>query len=90
MTPIYLDEEKIGKIFAYFPQLGVAAVELHGFIKIGDKIRIIGSKTNFIQVVESMEIYSKPVTKADPGQKIGVKVKYKCRKGDIIHKIYEY
>ncbi|MFX1538186.1 MAG: translation elongation factor-like protein [Promethearchaeota archaeon] len=90
MVVVYLDEEKIGKVFRYFSQIGVIGVELEGPIKIGEKIRVYGAKTNFIQLVESIEVFSKSVTEAFAGQKVGIKVKYKCRKGDNVYKIHEF
>lgn len=90
VAAVYLDEEKIGTVFSYFSQLGVIGVELEGPIKIGEKIRVYGAKTNFIQLVESIEVFSTAVTEASTGQKVGIKVKYKCRIGDTVHKIHEF
>lgn len=90
VAAVYLDEEKIGTVFSYFSQLGVIGVELEGPIKIGEKIRVCGAKTNFIQLVESIEVFSTSVTEASAGQKVGIKVKYKCRIGDTVHKIHEF
>ncbi len=90
MSSFYLDDEEIGEICSYYSQVGAAAIKLHGSIKIGDKIRIMGKTTNFIQVVESMEHELKPVTEGVPNQLVGIKLKYKCRTGDKVYKVHEF
>ena len=49
-------EEPIGKVTHYFGQLGVAAAQLTGELKVGDQVRIKGHTTDFIQAVDSLEV----------------------------------
>jgi putative protease len=77
--------KELGKIIHYYPKIGVAIVELRASLKVGDKIAIKGSTTNFEQIVESMQIEHKDVQSAEAGKSIGLKVVQKVREGDIIH-----
>ena len=82
-------EEKLGKevgrIFDYFSKVGVAAIKATGSFKIGDKIRIKGHTTDFEQKVDSMQSDNAPVEKAKKGDDIGIKVKDRVRKNDMIY-----
>ena len=82
-------EKKIGKITHYFSKIGVAVVELEDTIKVGDKIRIKGSTTDFTQTVDSMQIEHEQVQEAGAGQSIGLKVVDKVREGDEVFLVEE-
>ncbi|MCP8307643.1 MAG: translation elongation factor-like protein [archaeon] len=77
--------KELGKITHYYPKIEVAIVELKAPIKIGDKILIKGSTTNFEQIVESMQIQHKDVQLAEAGKSIGLKVVQRVREGDIVY-----
>jgi putative protease len=79
--------EEVGRITHYYSRIGVAAVVLTKPIRIGDRIRIKGSKTDFEQVVDSMEINHKAIEEAMPGDVVGIKVKERVRKKDIIYRL---
>lgn len=79
--------EELGKVTHYYPKIGVAIVELKAPLKVGDKIRIKGSKTDFEQIVESMQIEHKNVQSAEAGKSIGLKVIQKVREGDLIYPV---
>ncbi|HID43479.1 MAG TPA: translation elongation factor-like protein [Archaeoglobaceae archaeon] len=79
--------EEVGRISHYFNRIGVAAVVLKKPLKVGDRIRIKGSKTDFEQIVESMEINNKKVDTAMPGDEVGIKVMDKVRKKDIVYRL---
>lgn len=81
------EEKKIGKIFAYFVKVGVAAMKLEGDIAVGDNIHIKGNTTDFTQTVDSMQIEHDKVEKAAAGQSIGMKVKDRVRPGDGVFKV---
>jgi putative protease len=84
---ITIEGEKIGSISHYFGQIGVAVIDLTGNLKVGDKIRIKGSTTDFEQEVNSMQIDKEQVNEAGNGQSIGLKVGEKVRVGDEVFKL---
>ena len=83
------EKKRVGKVLHYYSNIGVAVIELEDTLKIGDKITIKGSTTNFEQEVESMQINKQPIEEATAGQQIGLKVKDKARENDIVYKIVE-
>jgi len=70
----------------YYSNIGVAAFELTGNIKVGDTIIIRGNTTDVEHVIESMEIDRQPIQEAKSGDQIGIKVATKIRKGDHVYK----
>ncbi len=70
----------------YYSNIGVAALELTGNIKVGDTIIIRGNTTDVEHVIESMEIDRQPIQEAKSGDQIGIKVATKIRKGDHVYK----
>ena len=80
------DAKKIGKVFAYFDKIGVAAIEVtEGELNIGDKILIKGESTNVEQEVEEMQIDKEEVERVPAGKSVGVKVNDKVKKGDLVY-----
>jgi putative protease len=77
--------KELGKVTHYYPKIGVAVVELKAPLKIGDKILVRRSTTNFEQIVESMQIEHKNVQFAEAGKSVGLKVIQRVREGDIIY-----
>lgn len=77
--------EKIGTVTHCFGKIGVVVVNLKGELKVGDKIRFKGNKTDFEQEVNSMQIEREPVNKAGKGESIGLKVNEKVRVGDEVY-----
>lgn len=75
----------IGKVTHYFGNIGVAIIELSDKLKVGETIRIIGSETEFDQIVDSIEIDRQKTEEGKPGDSIGLKVDQKVREG---HKVY--
>jgi translation elongation factor EF-1alpha len=81
--------EKVGEITHYFTKISVAVVDVSGKMKVGDKIAIKGMTTNFEQTVDSMQIEGKNIEEATPGDDIGMKVKDRVRKGDIVYRLVD-
>ncbi|AGK60479.1 hypothetical protein Asulf_00452 [Archaeoglobus sulfaticallidus PM70-1] len=77
--------EEAGRVTHYFSKAGVAAVVLTKKLKVGDRIKIKGNTTDFEQIVESIEINHKKVDSALPGDLVGIKVKDRVRKKDIVY-----
>ena len=79
-------EKEIGEVFSYYSKIGVAAIKLNGAIKVGDKIKVRGSTTDFEQTIKSMQIEHKKVDSAKKGDDLGLKVDDRVRPGDKIYK----
>ena len=75
---------KIGEVIHFYTNIEVAVIDLVAKIKVGDLIMIKGATTEFTQPVESIQIEHKKVNKADPGDSIGLLVRYRVRKGDEV------
>ncbi|MEM1524758.1 MAG: hypothetical protein QW372_00225 [Nitrososphaerales archaeon] len=81
-----MERKVVGRVTHYYPKIGVAVIELSAPLRVGDKILIKGSTTNFEQVVESMQIEHKNVEFAEAGKSIGLKVIQRVRENDIVYK----
>jgi U32 family peptidase len=82
-----IEEKKVGKVFAYFEKIGVAAVKItDDYIEIGESIRFRGPNTDFKQEIESMQIDKKEVDYIEAGKSVGIQVSQKVEKGDEIYK----
>lgn len=79
-------EQAIGKVFTYFAKISVAGIKLESSLKVGDRIHIKGTTTNFEQTVDSMQIENKEVEEANKGDSIGIKVRNRVRPGDTVYK----
>ena len=79
-------ETEIGSVMTYYSNIGVAAIDLTGNVKVGDTIIIRGHTTNVEQLLDSMEIDHQSVQEANSGDQIGVKVAGKVRKKDGVYK----
>ena len=79
-------ETEIGSVMTYYSNIGVAAIELTGNVKVGDTIIIRGYTTDVEHVIKYMEIDHKSVQEAKSGDEIGIKVTSKLRKKDRVYK----
>lgn len=78
---------EIARIGGFFAQPSVAVLELTAPLALGDSIYIKGHTTDFQQRVESMQVDHQPVSAAQPGQSVGLKVAQRCRKHDLVYKL---
>lgn len=78
---------KVGKVTHYFDKIGVAVVELEDTLAMGDKIRIAGTKDEFTQTVNSMQIEHEPIQEAKKGMTVGMKVDKPVAVGSEIYKV---
>lgn len=79
--------ETVGRVDGFFAHPVVAMIELSAPLRVGETIYIKGHTTDFQQVVESMQVDRQPIQEAQAGQSVGVKVKDRCRKGDVVYKL---
>lgn len=83
-----MTEQRIGEVVKYFAKPSVAAIRIDDDdLSVGDKIKFSGHTTEFTDVVESMEVNNKAVSKAVPGDLIGLKVSDRVRPGDEVFKV---
>ncbi|MBI4159323.1 translation elongation factor-like protein [Candidatus Woesearchaeota archaeon] len=78
--------KEVGKVFAYYSNIGVAAIKLSGALKVGDTIAIKGHTTDITQRVESIQIEHEKVKEAKKGDEIGIKVSDRVRLNDVVYK----
>ena len=80
-------EEQVGVVDEYFARVGVVGIALSAPLRVGDVIHVKGHTTDFQQAVESMQVEHGSLTEAGPGVSVGVKVRERCRLGDLVYKI---
>ncbi len=82
-----MEEEKVGRVEKFFAKPGVAAVEVTGVLRIGDKVHFKGHTTDFEDTIASMEMDNQPIEEAKSGDVIGIKVKDRVREHDTVYKV---
>lgn len=81
-------EKRIGEVVKFFSKPSVAAVKIvKGDVAVGDSLKFSGHTTDFIDVINSMEVDNKSVQKAVAGDFIGLKVSNRVRPGDEVFKV---
>ena len=76
--------KEIGTVTHFFDKVSVAVIELSAGLKVGDKIQIKGTTTDFTQKVASMQVEHEKLDKAKKGDAIGLKVKERVRPNDKV------
>ena len=79
--------KEVGLITHYFPKVMAAVVKLKIPLAVGDMIKVKGHTTDFTEEVTSMQIDHVPVTSAKKGDEIGLMVKSRVRRHDVVYKI---
>jgi translation elongation factor EF-1alpha len=82
-----MPEERIGTVNDYFAKIGVAGIDLEAPLRVGDTIHIKGHTTDLQQAVDSMQVEHDQVQEAKAGDAIGIKVRERCRGGDVVYKV---
>lgn len=89
-NPLIVDTKSplIGEVTHYFSKINVIVLRVDSApIKIGDRINIKGSATDYIQKVGSLQIESIDVRSAKKGQLVGLKVSKSAQVGDKVYKL---
>jgi putative protease len=83
-----LERKKVGEVFHFYGKIGVAAIRLtDDGIAIGDTVQIQGPSTNLEQTVDTLQIEHADVSRAGPGQEVGMKVRDRVREKDFVYKL---
>lgn len=82
-----MPEQRIGVVNDYFAKIGVAGIDLESPLRVGDTIHIKGHTTDFEQTIDSLQVEHAQVQEAKKGDAIGIKVKDRCRGGDVVYKV---
>lgn len=81
------EEKPIGAVTHYYDKIGVAIVKFKKAVKKGIRIRFYGPKTDYDQVIESMQYEHEPIASAKKGQEVGIKVSQPVRQGDEVYEL---
>ena len=82
-----LTEKPIGSVMHYYTKLGVAIIKFKERVRAGDRVRVKGATSDFIQTLTSLERNRKTIRTASKNQQIGVKVRRRVREGDTVYRI---
>jgi translation elongation factor EF-1alpha len=82
-----MERQEIGRVDHFYSKIGVAIIELDGYLTLGDRIAVVGSTSDLEQDVKSMQAEHQSIEVAGPGDLVGLKVKDKVREGDTVFKI---
>lgn len=82
-----MDEKQIGTVDHFFSNISVGMIKLTDALKVGDKIRIKGSTSDFTQDIASMQIDRVSAQEGKAGDLISIKVEQKVRKDDVVYKV---
>ena len=83
-----LERKKVGEVFHFYTKIGVAAIRItEDGIAIGDTVQIQGPSTNLEQTVDTLQIEHAVVSRAGPGQEVGLKVRERVREKDFVYKL---
>jgi len=77
----------VGKITHFFPKVNAAVVKLQVPLAVGDTIKVKGHTTDFTQKLASIQIDRASVPSAQVGDIIGIQVKSRVRRGDLVTKL---
>ncbi len=76
-----------GVITHYFSRVSAAVIKLLIPLSVGDNIKVKGHTSDFTQQVTSMQIDRTVVQSAKVGDIIGLQVKSRVRRGDLVTKL---
>lgn len=82
------NEVCIGEVTHFFSRIQVIVLKMNsGKLLVGDRIHVLGRKTDFSQKVKSLQIESVDVKSARKGQLVGLKISKKAKPGDQVFRL---
>jgi len=79
-------ESRVGKVVTYAPQTREAVVLIErGLLQAGDRVRIRGAVTNFLQDIRRLRVQGAGVKRALSGQQATIPVARPCAAGDGVY-----
>src|SRR5438309_10980926 len=83
-----MERKKVGEVFHFFGNIGVAAIKLtDGSLAVGDTVQIQGPTTNLEKPVHLLRIEHGAVSNAAQGQEVGMKVRDRVREKEFVDKV---
>lgn len=79
-----MSREEIGHIRHFYSKISVAIIELSAPLRVGERVTVVGPKTEFTQEIGSMQVEHQNITSAKSGDLVGLKVIEKVRDGDRV------
>lgn len=74
----------VADVTHFLDKIQVAILKIRSSVKVGDVVRFKGTKTDFVQRIDSMQINHSQVLIAKKGDEIGLKVASCVRVGDLV------
>ena len=81
-----MPEVRVGKVSGYSRRIGVAALEMEGALRRGDRIHIVGRSTDLEQTVDLMEVNRQRIVDANPGDEVAIRVAERVHEGDLVYR----
>lgn len=83
-----MTETQIGVVTHFFDRIQVAAVAItSGSLQVGDTIHIKGHTTDLTTTIESMQLEHQPISRAEQGQTVGIRLPGKAHEHDKVFKV---
>ncbi len=77
---------EIGKVTHFFDKASVAVIKLSSSLAVGDAVTFTKGENAFTEVIESMQIDHKPVTSAQAGEEVAVKLSQATKESAVVSK----
>lgn len=79
--------QPVGMVTHYYDRIGVGVIKVSNMIQVGDRLRFIGKKGEFQQVVQSMQAEHQAIQTAKKGDDIGLKLDQEVKTDKIAYKV---
>ena len=76
----------VGVVDHFYDKISVVTIKVRGMLHLGELIFIRGKSTKKFQKAVSMQHYHKPITKAQTGDDVGIKVVGSAEVGDVVYR----
>jgi translation elongation factor EF-Tu-like GTPase len=76
--------EQAGVVEHYYNRIKVAVVRVERPLRVGDWVRIRGAHDDLRARIKSIEMDHKPLERAEPGQKVGIKLRKRAHARSVV------